>query len=113
VTGKALIIAPSPAPSIISGNVVLYHHTWHGHIRPAHTDVLLGHVRQAMNDPCNIAESKTVPGAYLLLNTSAQNASGQILRVPVLPQEDGTNIVTSAYFADATSHAIIWDRGDG
>jgi hypothetical protein len=65
-----------------------------------------------MNDPCHIATSNTVPGTYLFLNTNAVNAAGQVLRVPVHPQGDGTNIVTSAYFADATNKNIVWNRGD-
>lgn len=115
MSAKPLISAPSPAPAVIPGDVLLHHRTWYGHIKPAHSTVLLGHVRQAINDPCEIAESKTVPGTYLLLNHSVALPSGEkTLRVPLLadPQE-GTNLVTSAYYSDATNHGnVVWRRGD-
>lgn len=114
MTQKPLIQAASPAPRLISGPLVLFDHTWHIHVQPNHPDVYLGNVRQAMTDPCEIAESKTVPGSYVLLNNTAFNSAGQALRVPVKPLPDGTNVVTTAYFSDATSHGnIVWRRGDG
>jgi hypothetical protein len=114
VNNKPLIEAASPAPKLTSGKLVLHRHTWFQHVKPNHPDVFLGNVRQAMNDPCEIAQSKTVPGTYLLLNNRALNSAGQTLRVPFKPLPDGTNLVTSAYFSDATGHGkIVWRRGDG
>lgn len=96
--------------------MVLHHHTWYGHIKPAHGNVILGHVRRALNDPCEIVESKTVPGTYVLLNHDvSQPANEKTLKVPLLADpETGTNIVTSAYYSDATFHGkVVWSRGNG
>jgi hypothetical protein len=66
-----------------------------------------------MTDPCEIAESKTVPGDYVLLKKDVETESGITLRVPVRIDGSGTNLVTTAYYADATSHGkVIWKRGD-
>ena len=109
-----LITVPSPAPNVIAGEITLFAHTWYDHVRSEHHDVLLGHVRQAMNDPCEIVASKTVTGSYLLLNHQAQSTAGTTLRVPVRPLPTGTNIVTTAYYSGANSHGIVvWRRGDG
>lgn len=116
MSGKELIRVVSPAPGVSTADVVLHRHTWYGHIKPGHSEVLLGHVRQAMNDPCEIAESKTMPGDYLLLNHSALvDGEAKTLRVPFRPDPGtGTNIVTSAYYSDATDHGnVVWRRGDG
>ncbi|MBJ7410829.1 MAG: hypothetical protein JHD15_10790 [Phenylobacterium sp.] len=116
MSSKDLIRVTSPALSLSTNDVVLLRHTWFGHIKPRHGNVMLGHVRQAMTDPCEIAESTSVPGDYLLLNHKADNPSGQTtLRVPLrLDVQAGTNIVTSAYYVDATtSHKVVWKRGDG
>lgn len=112
---KPLIIVPSPAPDIIPGDIILYAATWYGHVKPSHSTVLLGHVRKAMNSPCEIAESHTVPGDYVLLNHDVSLPDGETtLRVPVRSvEESGTNIVTSAYYSSSTSHGnVVWRRGD-
>lgn len=114
MTRKVLISAPSAAPALIQGTVTLYEQTWLQHVQQRHPEVLLGHIRQAMTDPCIISPSKTETGAYLLVNEGAKNDAGQVLRVPVRPMSDGTNIVTTAYYASAGTHTpILWRRGDG
>lgn len=109
---KVLLAAQSPAPKIISGPIVLHHHTWYGHIEPNH-DVDLQAVNRTIADPCLIAESATVPGDYVLVNQQDVNDFGEALRVPVRPQSTGTNIVTSAYHVSSNFHGkIVWKRGD-
>lgn len=110
-----MIVASSVAPTIIVGDVVLHRHTWYGHVKPQHGNVILGHVRKAITDPCEIVESKTVPGTYVLLNHDVSLPAGEsTLRVPLLADAaTGTNIVTSAYYSDASHHgAVVWRRGD-
>lgn len=101
----------SPAPATIDGNVTLYKHTWENHIQPQHPEVDFFSVKNAMDDPCYIVESATVPGTFVLVNERNPNEWGDALRVPVKPAE-GHNIVTTAYYSNAKSHgAIVWIRG--
>lgn len=102
----------SPAPSKVSGNLTLYKHTWENHIEPFHPDVGFFPVKNTMDDPCFVCASATTPGTFVLVNERDANEFGDVLRVPIKPDE-GHNIVTSAYYSDAKSHGqVIWKRGD-
>lgn len=102
----------SPAPSVVTGNVTLYKHTWNDHIEPAHPDVDFFAVKSTMDDPCYICGSATVPGTLVLVNENDRNEAGDALRVPIKP-DSGHNIVTTAYYTNSPSHGkILWRRGD-
>jgi hypothetical protein len=108
-----LFAATSPAPTIITGNLTLYKHTWEDHIEPDHPDVDFFHVKDAMLDPCYICASATVPGSLVLVSERGTNDFGDPLRVPVKPTQ-GDNVVTTAYYSASQSHGtVLWKRGDG
>lgn len=107
-----LYATTSPAESVVSGNVVLYKHTWEDHVEPFHPDVDFFSVKKAMDDPCYICASTTVIGSFVLVNEKDAIAEGAALRVPIKPHE-GHNIVTTAYYSSSQSHGtVIWRRGD-
>jgi hypothetical protein len=102
-----------PAQKIISGNLVLHKHTWHGHIGAFHSDTDFGHVQSTMRDPCFICESKTEKGDWVFINNGNTNEFGDVLRVTVR-NAAGVNLVTNAYYSSAVNHGkVIWRRGDG
>ena len=102
----------SPAPTLISGNVTLYKHTWENHIELSHPDVDFFSVKNAIDDPCYICASATVPGSLVLVNERDSNDYGDALRVPVKLEQDN-NIVTTAYYSEAASHGtVLWKRGE-
>ena len=94
------------------GTVVLYDHTWVDHISTKHSDVPLHEIHTTMLDPCEVCTSKTTGGSLIMVNTNAVNEHGDQLRVPVKPQPNGTNIVTSAYYGMTPHGPVIWKRGD-
>lgn len=108
-----LYASVSPAPSKVSGRITLYKHTWEDHIQLGHPEVDFFHVKNAIDNPCYVCASATVPGALVLVNEIDRNESGDPLRVPIKPDGADNNIVTSAYYSNSTSHGtIIWTRGD-
>lgn len=103
----------SPAQGVISGNLVLHKHTWHGHIEPFHRDTDFNHVQDTMRDPCYICESKTEDGDWVLISNRNTNEFGDVLRVTVR-EDNGVKLVTNAYYSAARSHGkVLWRRGDG
>lgn len=92
--------------------VIMTAASW-AHIKSGHPEVPYEQVVEAITDPCHVTESRTGPGTYLLINTFATNSEGQELRVPVKPFGDGTAVVKTAYYGNASSHGtIVWSRGD-
>ncbi len=103
----------SPAPSKVPGTITLYKHTWEDHISAGHAEVDFFHVKNAIDNPCYVCASATVPGSLVLVNEVDTNESGHALRVPIKPDGANNNIVTTAYYSSAKSHGtIIWTRGD-
>jgi hypothetical protein len=105
-------IIKSGVPTLVT-SVTLVASTWVEHIKILHSDVTYDALVQTVEDPCIVAESKTVSGDLVFVNTFAYNAAGEVLRVPIVLHGDGTGTVKTAYFSGSTSHGkVIWTRGD-
>jgi hypothetical protein len=106
-----LLATRSPAQSLIPGSIILYKDTWETHILWSH-DVEFFHVQDTLADPDYICASKTEEGDWVFVSEGHTDEHGRPNRVAVR-NVDGQNIVTSAYYADATWHGVVlWRRGD-
>jgi hypothetical protein len=96
---KPVFVTASPAPSIISGDLTLEAGAWYGHIHVRHPEVVLWQLQDTLSDPDYICSSTTVQGAFVFIcEGNTDDEYGDPLVVTVLPQADGSNIVTTAYY---------------
>lgn len=104
----------SVAPKLVAGSIILSREGWYGHIKKRHPDVVLWQLKDTLKDPCYVCLSTTVPGAYVFICEGNTNEYGDPLVVTVMPQTDGSNIVTTAYYdQDYWRHQPqLWRRGD-
>lgn len=66
------------------------------------------------SEATHIHLSKTNDSSLLFLNTNVRSKAGDPLRVPVKVYDDGTGIMTSAYYTASTDQgALVWSRDGG
>lgn len=109
-----MMMLRSPAQSTLPGAIALYEKTWVEHVQVDHGDVEEEHVRQALEDPCYIHESKTRPSDTVVFTSEkCTNVYGDPIWVPVRITETDPNAVTTAYYKqNAKPGTILWRRGD-
>jgi hypothetical protein len=62
----------------------------------------------------HIHRSKTHDSSIVMVNQSLCDPNGDPLRIPVKVFDDGTGIMSSAYFSAASDHGeLLWSEDDG
>jgi hypothetical protein len=97
----------------VPGPITLHEHTWLHKIQKWRPEVDLDQLRDTLQDPDFICDSRTRPGDWVFFCEGNTNEQHQGMRVTVRLQ-DGEYFVTNAYYSGSVYHgAVLWRRGDG
>jgi hypothetical protein len=110
---QAMLMVPSPAHRLVSDRIMLHRHTWSDKIQRRHPELQLFGLRNTLQDPDMICDSRTRAGDWVFFCDRNTNAYRQGMRVSVRLQ-GGEHFVTSAYYSGSDHHGpVLWRRGDG